>query len=346
MLLVGAVAFGGALIGLARVLPSDDAARYVPGADPAPAEVLAPAAPPSSPSPPGGEGRGEVTATPDVGPPPASGPLDMPPQPVRALDFRPVDVTMRDRYGNPPKRDVPVDELLRMAAGYDIVVDDLRWQPDGAALNGSQIAAMKAANPRLRVLRYLGALTNNDGPIFNIAPDDGVHGAWFLRDGSGDFVRAYEEVAAWDAKPSYAFDPASIDVRNMAGAWARQFAKLGYDGVLLGGVSACAPAADTVCASRVLLSHPLNKATNRPYTDADWLAATAGLLQAIRHAAPTALIFLEGDTGGEAPLLGYADGSVLLSLAAAARAPGYAPCLPSECRRLAGRAKLAGESAR
>jgi hypothetical protein len=303
MLLVGAVAFGGALIGVARVLPSDEAARYVPGADPAPPEVLAPASPAPA----------TATATPSLGPPPASGPADAPAEPLRALDFRPVDVTLRDRYGNPPKRDVPTDELLRMAAGYDIVVDDLRWQPDGAALDGSQIAAMKAANPRLRVLRYLGALTNNDGPIFNIAPDDGVHGTWFLRDGSGDFVRAYEEIAAWNKQPSYAFDPASIDVRNMAGAWARQFAKLGYDGVLLGGVSACAPAADTVCASRVLLSHPLNKATNRPYTDAGWLAATAGLLQAIRHAAPAAQVFLEGDTGGETPLLGYIDGLVVLS---------------------------------
>ena len=313
MLLVGAVAFGGALIGLARILPSEDAARYVLGADPAPPEVLAPTAPPSSPSPPGGEGRGEVTAAAPLGPPPASRPLDAPSQPLPALDFRPVDLTMRDRYGNPPKRAAAPDELLRFAANYDVIVDDLRWQPDGAALDGSQIASMKAANPRLRVLRYLGALTNNDGPIFNIAPDDGMHGTWFLRDGSGDFVRAYEEVAAWDRIPSYAFDPSSIDVRNMVGAWARQFANLGYDGVLLGGVSACAPVRDSACASRALLSHPLNKATNRLYTDADWLVATAGLLQAIRYAAPTAQLFLDGDPEGQAPLLAYADGIVLLA---------------------------------
>lgn len=301
IVLAGAVAFGGALIGIARVLPSDDATRYAPGADSAPPEVLAPASDAATPVP-----------SPPVGPPPASQPL-APAQPLAALDFRPVDLTMRDRYGNPPKRDAAPDELLRVAAGYDVVVDDLRWQPDGAALDGAQIAAMKAANPRLRVLRYLGALTNNDGPIFTIAPDDGVHGSWFLRDGSGDFVRAYEETAAWDHKPSYAFDASSIDVRNMIAAWARQFTKLGYDGVLLDGVSACVRAPDAACASSVLLSHPLNRATNRPYTEAEWRDTTVGLLQAIRRVAPDAQIFLDGAAGGVAPLLDYIDGVALLS---------------------------------
>jgi hypothetical protein len=300
IVLAGAVAFGGGIVGLARVLPSDDVARGRASYGTAPL-VLAPTEP-----------HGEAKASPPIGAPPASSPLDAPSEPISALDFHPLDPTRRDRYGNAPKRDATPDELLRIAAAHDLVVDDLRWQPDGAALDVSQIAAMKAANPRLRVLRYVGALTNNDGPIFDIAPDDGVHGPWFLRDGSGDFVRAYEETAPWDGRPSFAFDAASIDVRNDIGAWARQFVTLGYDGIVLDGISACVPAPGSTCAAASVLSLPTSKTTNRPYGDAEWLAATIGLLQAIRHAAPRTHLFLLAD-GDQSPLLSFVDGLVILS---------------------------------
>jgi hypothetical protein len=267
----------------------------------APSLALAPTSPASA-----------ATAAAPAGLPPASRRLELSAQPLIALDFHPLDPTRRDRYGNPPKRDATPDELLRIAAAYDVVVDDLRRQPDGAALDASQIAAMKAANPRLRVLRYVGALTNNDGPIFNIAPDDGVHGLWFLRDGSGDFVRAYEETAPWNGRPSFVFDPASVDVRNEIGAWARQFAMLGYDGILLDGVTACLPVSGSICSAATLLSRPTSETTNRAYSDAEWLAATTGLLRAVRHSAPSAQLYLLAN-GDQSPLLGFVDGLVLPS---------------------------------
>lgn len=305
LVLAGAVAFAGAIIGVARVLPSDDAGReaatYATAAGDATPQVLSPGAADGAPS------------APALGAPPASRPLDAPLVPETALDFRPLDLTMRDRYGNPPKSAATPAELQRIAAGYDIIVDGLRWQPDGAALDGAQIAALKAANPRVRVLRYVGALTSNDGPIFDLVPDDGTHGSWFLRDGSGDFVRAYEETAPWNGKPSYALDPSSIDVRNTVAAYARQFAALGYDGVLLDGVSACVPAPGATCAASALLSHPIDKTTNRPYADAAWLAATAGLLEAVRHVAPAARVFLDAAAGDQTPLLPHIDGILLLS---------------------------------
>ena len=306
-MLAGAVAFGGAIVGLARVLPSDGpapaTADYASSGASAPAGAIAPA--PAS-----GATPAPAAA---IGPPPASRPLEPPTPPVIAFDFRPLDLARRDRYGNPPKRAATPAELASIAAAHDVIVDDLRWQPDGAALDISQIAAMKSVNPRLRVLRYLGALTNNDGPILNIAPGDGIHGSWFLRDGSGDFVRAYSEIAAWNGKPSYALDPSSTDVRNVIAVWARQFSMLGYDGVLLDGLTACAPAPASSCAAGTLLSAPLDKATNRPYTDAAWLAATRGLLEAIRHTAPNAQIFLNNTPGDAAQLLGDIDGTAVLS---------------------------------
>lgn len=304
VVLAGAVAFGGGIVGLARVLPSNAPAPattdYASGGASVPAGAIAPA--PTS-----GATPAPAAA---IGPPPASRPLA--PQQVFAFDFRPLDLARRDRYGNPPKRAATPAELASIAAAHDVIVDDLRWQPDGAALDGSQIAAMKSVNPRLRVLRYLGALTNNDGPILNIAPGDGTHGSWFLRDGSGDFVRAYSEVAAWNGKPSYALDPSSTDVRNVIAVWARQFSMLGYDGVLLDGLTACAPAPGAACAAKALLSAPLDKTTNRPYTDAAWLAVTRGLLEAIRHTAPNAQIFLRAD-GDQSPLSGDIDGTAILS---------------------------------
>jgi hypothetical protein len=303
IVLAGAVAFGGGIVGLARVLPSDSAPRNAAsyaGTSPLPPEVQAPAPP-------------DATATPKLGPPPASRAIDAPLERVTALDFRPVDAGMRDRYGNAPKRAATAGELQAIAVAHDVIVDDLRWQPDGAALEGSQIAEMKAANPRLRVLRYVGALTNNDGPIFNIAPEQDDHGSWFLRDGSGDFVRAYDEIAVWNRQPSYVFDPSSVDVRNMIGAWARQFSMLGYDGVLLDGVSACVPVAGSACAAATLLSSPLDKTTNRPYTGAAWLDATTGLLAAVRRSAPNAQIFVASTAGDPAELTGCVDGVVVLS---------------------------------
>jgi hypothetical protein len=299
LVLAGAVAFGGGIVGLARVLPSDnrgqETATYAGGADSVRARVEAPTPAPTT----------------VVGEPPAAR-VEASALPVTAFDFRPLDATSRDRFGNPPKRDAAPDELAAIASAHDVIVDDLRWQPDGAALASEQIAAMKAVNPRLRVLRYLGALTSNDGPIFNIAPDDGVHGSWFLRDGSGDFVRAYAEIAVWDRQPSYVLDPSSVDARNDIATWARQFARLGYDGVVLDGVTACVPAPASPCATSTLLSSPINKTTNRPYSDAEWLAHTTGLLQAIRHSAPNTQIFVPAD-GDQSPLLGYVDGLVVLS---------------------------------
>jgi hypothetical protein len=293
-----AVAFGGGIVGLARVLPSDSATSetpgYASGTDAPPPQVQAP------------------TPAAALGEPPASRELRAAPLPVTALDFHPLDTTMRDRYGNAPKRAATPDELTSIAVAHDVIVDDLRWQPDGAALDGSQIAAMKAANPRLRVLRYLGALTNNDGPVFNVAPADGVHGTWFVRDGSGDFVRAYAEIAVWDRLPSYVFDPANVDVRNMLGTWARQFAMLGYDGVVIDGVTACVPAPVTTCGAGTLLSHPIDKTTNRPYSDAAWFAATTGLLASIHHTAPDAQLYVIGE-GDQSALEPYVDGVVILS---------------------------------
>ena len=251
--------------------------------------------------------------SPAVGLPPAAA-LEAPHEPIDALDFHPVDPTLPDRYGNPTKRPATESELLAIAATYDIVVDDLRWQPDGAEISAEQIAAMKAANPRLRVLRYVGALTNNDGPIFNIAPTEGDHGTSFLRDASGDFVRAYSEIAQWNSKPSYAFDPTSIDVRNNISAWARQFGKMGYDGILLDGISPCVPApvpAQQSCPA-TLLSAPLDKTTNRPYTDAAWREATIGLLTAIRHTAPNTQIFIAATPADLTPFAAHIDGTVLL----------------------------------
>ena len=98
----------------------------------------------------------------------------------------------------------------------------------------------------------------------------------------------------WNGKPSYAFDLTSIDVRNNISAWARQFGKMGYDGILLDGISPCVPApvpAQQSCPA-TLLSAPLDKTTNRPYTDAAWREATIGLLTAIRHTAPNTQIFI------------------------------------------------------
>jgi hypothetical protein len=306
IVLAGAVAFGGGIVGLARVLPTD------PPLDEPPPRRCAPPAELRAPTQPTGATR-TITA---VGLPPAA--RSKRHEPIDALDFHPVDPPCPTAR-HPTKRPATESELLAIAATYDIVVDDLRWQPDGAEISAEQIAAMKAANPRLRVLRYIGVLTNNDGPIFNIAPTEDDHGTSFLRDSGGDFVRAYSEIAPWNGKPSYTFDLTSIDVRNNVSAWARQFGRW-LDGIFLDGISPCVPAPvptqSSIPAQRscpaTLLSAPLDKTTNRPYTDAAWREATIGLLTAIRHTAPNTQIFIAATPEDLSSFAPHIDGTVRL----------------------------------
>jgi len=215
------------------------------------------------------------------------------------LDHVAVDVNARDRYGNPPRRDFTPEELSRIAAEYDIVIDNLEHQPDGVPLSDTDIATLRSLNPRIKILRTLWTLSSNDGTLQGIEPGDGNHEPWFLRDASGAFVRAYSDVAPWNGHVNYVLDPSNEHVQLQIAAQSRILRRLGYDGVVLDDVIPYVAAPDGSFSRKVLLSHPVNRATERAYTDDEWRADVTGLVAKVRQVSgPDAYIAVEGVGNG------------------------------------------------
>ncbi len=211
------------------------------------------------------------------------------------LDHVAVDPNARDRYGNPPRRDFTPDELGQIAAEYDIVIDNLEHQPDGVELSDTDLATLRALNPRIKILRTLWTLSSNDGTLQGIEPGDGSHESWFLRDAGGAFVRAYSDVAPWNGHVNYVLDPSNENVRLQIAAQTRIIRRMGYDGVVLDDVIPYVAAPDGSFSRKVLLSHPVSRATGQPYTDDEWRGDVLGLVSKARQiAGPDAYIAIEG----------------------------------------------------
>lgn len=271
--LLAGVLLAASIVGVSRALPSSQPHERSTAADPAVAS-RAPAidGTPSSTEP-------EPRAIRE--------PID-PRTPVHILDLRPLDANLLDRDGRPPKRRITHDELMRVAAAYDIVADDLRAQPDGIELSLSEMTEMRAINPRIRIVRILGVLALGDPASGQIAPDDGSHSSWFLRDGTGEVVEAPGALSIAHGRPAFALDPGNADLRTALAARVHQYRLLGYDGVLLEDVCLSVP-------NDALASRPRNPATHGDYIDAEWRAAMLGLLVAIRAAGPESYMFVHGD---------------------------------------------------
>jgi hypothetical protein len=222
----------------------------------------------------------------------------------RFLDHRIVDPAALDRHGNPPRRDISDAELRRLATEYDVIDDDLRGQPDGVALLDVQIVEMHNVNPRLLVLRHLSLLNNQDAPFNGIEPGDGTHESWFLKDSAGNDVRLAPDGTG---RTEYAPDPGDLNVRLDVAAQVRQYHLLGYDGVVIDDVLPHVPG------GQKLMTHPVNPATRRPYTDAEWAEALRELLEEVRKiAGPHVYIAIAG--GEAADYLGSdADGVIALA---------------------------------
>ena len=271
LVLAGGALFGLGLIGVARVLPtSGTGAAAIVVIDHGLGVVRTPVA--------GARGLpiGEPPLAPVEARPSGDG--------LRVLDLRVVDETLRDRNGNAPKRALMTDDLRLIAPAYDVIADDLAQQPDGVALSAEEIAVMHAINPRLRVVRVLETLTANDPTYAGIRPDDGTHSAWVPRDASGEPVLVYGGNAAWNRQPNFLLDPGFGDVRLAIAARARQYVRLGYDGVLLRGISARVPDASGA---------PIDPATKRPYGDGDWAANVGVMIAEVRRIAAGASIYVE-----------------------------------------------------
>lgn len=272
LVVAGGALFGAALIVTARVLPTGEARTAAPVVDRGGGVVLTPLVEAA-------DGDRAATAIVAGVTPEASGGDAS--RALRVLDLRITEPSLRDRNGNAPRRRPTAAELASIAAGYDVVADDLAGQPDGTALTAEDIAALHRAHPGIRVVRVLETLTSNDPAYAGMRPDDGTHASWFLSDAGGQPALVYGGQASWNGEPNFALDPANDAVRLAIAARARQYALLGYDGVWLAGLSASAPefAGGAV----------VGAASDRRA----WRAASSALIAEVRRLMPDGAIYID-----------------------------------------------------
>jgi hypothetical protein len=154
-----------------------------------------------------------------------------------------------------------------------------------AALKGTyadHVAAMRAANPDLKLLVYLNGVMAQagEGTAF---PD-----SWYLRDARGHKVRT----KGWG---NYLMDPTKTGWVDATAARCRRFlADSGYDGCFLD-VLGAAPLSPSYVSAR-----PIDPSTGKVWHKASWLAATGKLAAAVRTNVSPAPVYGNGLANGPA----------------------------------------------
>ncbi len=160
------------------------------------------------------------------------------------------------------------------------------------------LAAMRAANPSVRLLVYLnGAYAQQ-----NQSPSSGAYpSSWYARDANGQPVTSKSD-GNW-----------LMDVSNQAWVQDRAqtctsfLASSGYDGCYVDMLGSSSVSAGYVS------SVPINPATNKPWTATDWLAATSNLGAAVKNANSTHMVVGNGLQNGRQYYATSGASSVLLN---------------------------------
>lgn len=127
------------------------------------------------------------------------------------------------------------------------------------------VADMRAANPRLVLLAYF------NGTFAGSSDGDAYPATWYVRDPYGNQVKSVR----WG---NYMMNPASTGwIGNRRETCQDLVASSGYDGCSLD-VLGTTP----VTSADFVTGTPINPATGRPWTPAEWLTATSGLADAVR----------------------------------------------------------------
>ena len=143
------------------------------------------------------------------------------------------------------------------------------------------VAAMKVANPKLRIFVYMNGTMASTKEATAGLPE-----SWYLHDASGRRI-----TNAWHL---FLMNPANAGwVSNRASTCTRLITQSGYDGCFLDNLGSGTWYAGTVSAA------PLDPATGKKYLPGAWLARTAALAQAV-HTSTGRLVFANGLVSGRA----------------------------------------------
>ncbi len=146
----------------------------------------------------------------------------------------------------------------------------------------SRVPAMKAANPRLKLLLYMNATFAQSYQPPGAA--GGFDPTWYEKDINGKYVTN-------PSSGNYLMDPTNPGWIQNDASWCKtQLA--GYDGCYLDALG-LAP-----LLNGYLSGLPVNRSTGQPWTRPDWLRATASLAKQVRTLVHPLIVFGNGLTNG------------------------------------------------
>jgi putative glycosyl hydrolase-like family 15 (GHL15) protein len=159
---------------------------------------------------------------------------------------------------------------LRQARQFDVVVAHV-------GTYDNHMAAMRAANPNLRVFVYVQGMFTNEA---------GLPSSWYARNGAGSKIMS----RAFD---TYLMNPKSSGWRDdRLAECRRKLADSHYDGCFLDSLGPTGVSGESMTAT------PINPSTNRAYTRREWLAATETVAERVRSAMSPTPVLLNGLVDG------------------------------------------------
>jgi Hypothetical glycosyl hydrolase family 15 len=164
-------------------------------------------------------------------------------------------------------------QAVTVAQNFDVVAAQ-------ASIFKGYTAAMKLANPTVRIVAYI------NGTFDNSATGTKYPSSWYEHDAAGHQVRS-------KGFGNYLMDPANPAWgQNVASECAAAMASSGYDGCFLDTMGT-APLGAGYCTGL-----PINPATHAVWTAPAWITATSSVAAAVEAANPGAVVILNGLSSG------------------------------------------------
>ncbi|MBM3888838.1 MAG: hypothetical protein FJ388_06890, partial [Verrucomicrobia bacterium] len=193
---------------------------------------------------------------------------------------------------------IPDDDWRHIATRYGLVMTLFSPTARGKDLSGEndRVRWIKSLNPKLKLVVY-GSAINAANVRLHAWRQPREHPAWFLKNEAGEWV------TDWEYGGALHLDPGNAEWQEfMAKAYDDYLSRYGYDGVFVDLVSST-----THYINFKKTSKTVNPKTGKAYTDAEWKAATLGLLRTVRRHIGDKLMIINGSRGQKYFQTGYAD---------------------------------------
>jgi hypothetical protein len=188
-------------------------------------------------------------------------------------------------------------DATTIADDYDLVAANAKQ------FNTADLAAMKTANPNIRVLVYLNG-------SFDPNKKQQYQSSWYALDANGNYIKS-KQFGSWLMNIG---DP---DWVNSVASQCTTLLAPGYDGCFVDSLG------DAALGASYLTSQPINPATGQVWTQDQEVAAGEAIAQAVTSANPNAIIMANGLLNGASYFSATAPTSQLFGGASTAMAEAW-----------------------